>query len=290
MGVVEQLLVFVLLGVVGYASRRGRLEAILVRPVVRLLLYVIVPVAVLRSYALHGLQALTRYSLLSLAAFAAGAPYAALAAGRLCGRDAACRAAVLLTLLFPNTVFLPLSLAPLLHLDVDTVMSYALPLTLLHFTLGYRLGGVKARRDIPILVSSAAAAGLALNLLGYAPRLDALWRAAGLLGGSAGYLSIMVVAASLPDPGRITLRDPLIAASIAWRSLASPLIHYALAAALGVAGAPLKTVMVEAVMAPATMNAVIARHLGADYERVATTILVHTPIAAVEAAALALTL
>ncbi len=278
---------FMLVGL-GYAAARLGARRV-IGLVVLILLYLVIPLAVARAYALNGLRALTDYSLLALLAFAATVPYASLAAARLCRGDPACRPAVLLTLLFPNTVFLPLSLAPLLRLDVDAIMSYALPLTLLHFTLGYRLGGVKPRLDVPLLVSASAATGLAANLLGFTRILSPLWSLAGLLGAAAGYLSIFVVGASLPEPHRLTLRDPLLAASIAWRSLASLAIHLCLAALLGV-HAGLRTILVEAVMAPATMNAVIARHLGADYERVATVILLHTPIAAAEAALIALAL
>ncbi len=278
------LVLFAVLIGVGYAARRLGFEW-LVRPVVYTLLYVIIPVAVVRAYALHGLSAFTSYSLVALACFLASAPYAMLVAVRLCGSRRECRASVLLTLLFPNTVFLPLSLAPILGLDVDVIVSYALPLTLLHFTLGYRLGGVEPRRGIPLLVSAAAATGLALNASGVAGSLAQLWSLAGILGRMAGYLSILVVGASLPEPHRVRLRDPLLAASIAWRSTASPLLHYLAASILGVTHG-LATLMVESVMAPATMNAVIARHIGADYERIATVILVHTPLAALEAALL----
>ncbi len=273
-------MLLVLLVVLGYLV--GREHRLLVLASVFLLLYVIVPVAVFRAYGVHGVKALTHYSLLAVLAFAVSVPYALWVAGRLCGSSGACRAVVLLVLLFPNTVFLPLSLAPVLGLDVDVIVSYALPLTLLHFTLGYRLGGVRGRLGVPLLVVIAAAAGLVVNLAGLSGVFTPVWRVAGLLGRLAGFLSVFVVGASLPSVERIYARDSLLLASVAWRSLASPLLHLLFAMLLGVE-AGLRSVMVEAVMAPATMNAVIARHLGVDYERVAVVILLHTPIAVLEA-------
>ncbi|AEM39736.1 Auxin Efflux Carrier [Pyrolobus fumarii 1A] len=290
MGPLLNAVLFAILVTLGYVSRRTRLERLLVEPSVKLLLYIIVPLSIARAYALHGIEAFTSYSLIALVAFAASTPYAMIASRRLCGWNAKCKTVVMLTLLFPNSVFLPLSLAPPLGLDIDVISSYALPLILLHFTLGYRLGGEKSRRDVPLLVVTAAATGLALSISSLTPLLEPLWHAAGLLGRLSGYASMLVVGASLPELRATHLRDPLLYFIALWRGVASPILHYSLAMVAGVTGAALKTLMVEAVMAPATMNAVIARHLGVDHERVATTILVLTPLAALEALLLTLLL
>ncbi len=276
-------LAYLLVAVAGYYSRGTRLERLLVKPLLYTLLYGIIPLAVARAYALHGLQAFTRYSLTSLAVFAATTPYALLAASRVCGSSSECRPVALLTILFPNTVFLPLSLAPLQGLDVDVVMSYSLPLTLLHFTLGYRLGGGGARRDVPLLVTVSALTGLALNLTGLYHTMLKMLEAIGAVSATSGYLALYIVGASMPRVSGAHLRDPLAYYTLAWRSTASPLLHYTLAHALGVKGAALKTLVVESMMPPATMNAVIARHLSADYERAALAILLLTPVCTLEA-------
>ncbi len=276
-------LAYLLVAIAGYYSKGTRLEKLLVKPVLYILLYGIIPLAVARAYALHGLQAFTRYSLTALTAFAATTPYAMLAASRLCRGDERCKSVVLLTMLFANTVFLPLSLASLQNLDIDVIMSYSLPLTLLHFTLGYRLGGASSRRDVPLLVTSSAITGLLLNITGLTSTILEPLRIIDMVSRTSGYLALYVVGASMPRVSRAHLSDPLVYYTFAWRSTGSILVHYTIAHILGIHGIPLRTIITEAVMPPATMNAVIARHIGADYERAAVAILLLTPVCTAEA-------
>jgi predicted permease len=95
-------------------------------------------------------------------------------------------------------------------------------------------------------------------------------------------LSFYIVGAGIASlwPARLGVAESLV---LMWRHAVSPALHLLLSMLLGLSGWGFWSVMVEAVMPPATMNIVIAKYYRLDESLVASTIALSTPLGLLEA-------
>ncbi len=272
-------LVFTCLGLVVGRRRLSVVD----RWVSLLLLYFSLPVLTwyVVGYRLSGVARLALGSSLYMLVSLALAPLLVRVAGG--GLESRQRAAVVLASVFQNCIFLPLPLFLLVWGDVVPVVAYsvgfnlllpaAVPLVVSAYTTGLRVSAI-VRGYLTFPPFYGLLAGLATFLLGLPQPSYAVhvYRAAA----EATLLSFILVGSSIARlwPPRL---DRGVAIATAWRLVASPLLHYALALVLGMRGLELVCMMIESVMPPATMNLVFCRVYNLDDGVVASTIITTTP-------------
>ena len=191
---------------------------------------------------------------------------------------------------FLNSAFLPMPLAYSLYSNILPVIVYTYALILIYYPTVDVLTSFKTRRsDMGFLIMSlkrisrnpiiySGILGIAFsvyNLRIYVP--DSIWFILEQVSVIGIYLSAVVVGLGLPIIRGISvfLGETIMVISF-WRHIISPIIHYMLAVFLINDVVVFKQMMLESIMPPATINAVLAYVYGFDVETVSKAIIVST--------------
>ncbi len=289
MGILETISLLALLMIMGYALRLIGYGEEFKRILSFMLVYFMLPALMFYVFATRSIPSEGyAMALLPVAHVAVASVIVGFIAAKVLHLERKQLGSVILASSFPNSAFLPYPLMIALYGELLPAAVYVLVCISLHNIYAATIGGAMGSRrggasvasvakevlTFPPLVASIA--GLAAKILGITPfipslAMEALW----IVGVVGSYLSLVLVGSSIPLPSDLYL-DKATDTIIAWRLLASPLLHVGLALYMGLKGIWLGAAIIEGVMPPATMNVAFAAIYGLDTECIAKAILVTT--------------